>query len=858
MKKTKAISYLLLSLSLAISLFSILPVIAQDEEVPYGPWPDELIVFLHADESTVIPRIETGEMDGWLWWLNSENTQLAELNPAIELVNGYGLFNGMQFNPLETTGGFNPFSIKEVREGVNWLIDRNYIVNDLHDGRGAPKWHTYKSVGPDYARTIDTMLALENEYAYNFEMGKAQIFSALEKAGAYLNTTTGTWYYDGTEIVINCLIRIEDERLEAGDYLASQFEKLGFVVNILHRTSGDAYQYWGVLAPSEAGDWHYYTAGWISTAMRAYEDDAAWYYHQPDNQPLYEIWQPSPLLVSESTKLNDAGYLSMDERNDLVEICAKLMLEEGTHVWTIDQIVSFPHSSDLGDFVNDLYGAYHGYWGLKTIRRDEPGGTIKLGAMSFWIEGFNPVGGFNWLYDVYAQYIVEDAGVYPHPHTGTMIGHRTDFTVNTAGPAGTLNVPSDALGYDVATRTFSSVGVGVTATSKITYDFTYGNWHHGPSITKADVMMEIAEVHLITTPGTNTNLYDVTTITADRRIFTSNFKGIKWLSDTVAEVYSDYWHPDETYIAFSNDVWPTGPWEGVSLCNKVVSEQNVAWSLDQSDVWGVDMLDLVKGGSLPILKAAYDDLAAANYIPPELQGMVSQSEATARWTAKGDWYDTMGHWWSSSGPYYVDSVNVDAYQITFKADRNYPFKADALDSMVTISKPEVSLASEPTNVVPGLSATFDLAVTVAGQPYEKVDMTYLLIDPSDEVMKSGTAVDLGMGDFSVELTAIDTSAMVAGSYRLLTLAVGEEYAVPTQTETVFTVIPELAYFQTLVAALEAQLSTQGSTISELQTTIDELNTSLAGSQTNLNYALLLSVVGLLIAGGGIVLSQRKK
>jgi peptide/nickel transport system substrate-binding protein len=859
MKKTKKISYLLLSLILAISVVGIVPVSAQDgSDAPYGPYPDTLIVFLHADESTVIPRIETGEMDGWLWWLNSENTELAEQNTAIDLVGGFGLYNGMQFNPLETTGGFNIFSIQEVREAMNWIIDRNVIVNEFHEGRGSPKWHIFKSVSPDYARTVATMLGLENEYAYNFDKGKTEIYNALEKAGAYLNATTGTWYYNNTEIEVNALIRIEDERLDAGDYLAGQLERLGFKVNYLHRSSGDAYQYWGVLAPSVAGDWHFYTAGWISTAMRAYEDDSPYYFNTPDNQPLYEIWQPTASLVEASTTLNDAGYLSMAERNNLVETCAALMLKVGTHVWTIDQLVAFPHSADLGDFVNDLYGAFHGYWGLKTIRRNEPGGTIKLGALSFWIEGFNPVGGFNWLYDVYAQYIVEDSGVYFHPHTGRAIPHRADFTVNTAGPAGTLSVPNDALMYDVFTDTYSPVGDGVSATSMVTYNMTWGQWHHGEAINMADVMMEIAEVYKITTPGTTTNLYDITTITPDRRIFTSNFKGIKWLSDTVCEVYSDYWHPDETYIAYYNDVWPTGPWEGVALGNNVVSQQLLAWSLDQADVRGVDMLDLVKGPSLPILETAYNSLATANYIPAAITDWVSSSDAMARWTAKGNWYDAWGNWWVSSGPYFVDTVNVDAYQITFSAFRQYPFKADAFDNMVTLSEPEVAFASVPTSVVPGLSAVFDLDVTVAGAPYENVDVTYLLIDQADAVMKEGMATNLGAGDFQVEITATDTSAMTAGSYRLLTLAVGEEYAVPTQTETIFTVIPELAYFQTLVATLESKVDAQGNTISSLESTIGQLNTSLAASQNNLNIALALSVIGLLIGGGGIALSQRKK
>jgi peptide/nickel transport system substrate-binding protein len=556
--------------------------------------------------------------------------------------------------------------------------------------------------------------------------------------------------------------------------------------------------------------------------------------------------------------LNDADYLTFDERNDLVATISDLMLEDGCTVYYLDQLVSFPHSTDLGDFINDLYGAFHGYWGLKSIRRDEVGGTIKLGAMSFWIEGFNPVGGFGWLYDVYAQYIVEDEGVYPHPHTGVMIPHRADFVVETAGPTGTeISVPSDALMYDVFNETYYAVGSDVTAKSKITYDFTFGKWHHMEDINQADVMFEIAETFKIVTPGTTTNLYDVNTITGERRIFTSNFKGIKWLSDTVAEVYTDYWHPDDTYIAYYNDVWPTGPWEGVAMANKVVSEQQLAWSEDQSDVWGVDMLDLIKGGSLAILKEAYDEYAALNFIPQDIEDWVTESEATARWTAKGNWYDTYGLWWVSSGPYFVETVNVADYQITFKAFRSYPFKADALDSMITMREPEVSFTGLPTNVVPGLSATFDLGVTVAGEPYSDVAMKYLLIDPTGQVLSSASAMDLGGGDFSVELTATDTAALTAGSYKLLTIAVGEEYAVPTKTETVFTVIPELAYFQTLVADLEAQLESSDNTIASLQSSVDDLNTSLAASQNNTNIALGIGVLGLLAALGAVYLGLKK-
>ncbi|MDH5795793.1 MAG: ABC transporter substrate-binding protein, partial [Candidatus Bathyarchaeota archaeon] len=149
MKKGKILLSLLLVL--VMSLISTLPVSAQ-EEVPYGPWADEMIIFLQGGDATAVPKIETGEMDMYMWWLSTENTRLAEESEAVNLVTAYGLYNEFFINPLVTTESYNPFQIREVREALNWLIDRNYMVNELWFGRGVPKWHFPMTSAPDYGR----------------------------------------------------------------------------------------------------------------------------------------------------------------------------------------------------------------------------------------------------------------------------------------------------------------------------------------------------------------------------------------------------------------------------------------------------------------------------------------------------------------------------------------------------------------------------------------------------------------------------------------------------------------------------------------------------------------------------------
>ncbi|MEM2092280.1 MAG: ABC transporter substrate-binding protein, partial [Candidatus Bathyarchaeia archaeon] len=250
----------LLSLAL-VALFAVWMLLTVNssaaEEIPFGPFPDRVIIFRQAAEATVVPMIERGEMDVWLWNLMvPENVRQAEESPYVKVVRTYAGSVQLLVNPLETTEGFNPFSIREIREALNWLIDRNYIVSEIYHGRGVPRWTMFRTVSPDYSRIIEFAKNLEANYGYNFEKAKSQIFRALSDAGA--ENREGKWYYNGEPIVVNFLIRPEDERKDLGDYVASQLEALGFTVNRLYKVGRDAFLLWGAFEPSKRGEWHIY------------------------------------------------------------------------------------------------------------------------------------------------------------------------------------------------------------------------------------------------------------------------------------------------------------------------------------------------------------------------------------------------------------------------------------------------------------------------------------------------------------------------------------------------------------------------------------------------------------------------
>ena len=65
-----------------------------------------------------------------LFWKRSR------LIPTCPTTTAFGSYNEMTFNPAEFADGrLNPFTSPKIREAMNWLMDRNYIVQEIYGGR---------------------------------------------------------------------------------------------------------------------------------------------------------------------------------------------------------------------------------------------------------------------------------------------------------------------------------------------------------------------------------------------------------------------------------------------------------------------------------------------------------------------------------------------------------------------------------------------------------------------------------------------------------------------------------------------------------------------------------------------------
>ncbi|MEM2648928.1 MAG: ABC transporter substrate-binding protein, partial [Candidatus Bathyarchaeia archaeon] len=135
-------------------------------------------------------------------------------------------------------------------------------------------------------------------------------------------------------------------------------------------------------------------------------------------------------------------------------------------------------------------------------------------------------------------------------------------------------------------------------------------------------------------------------------------------------------------------------------------------------------------------------------------------------------------------------------------------------------------------------------------------------DGVGNLILSGKATPKGEGTFEITLTGEDTGKMRPGVYSLLLIVIGEEAALPSTALYTFMVTPEIAYFERLVRATEADLGNRISTletdIGSLSESINKLSASLASIQNTVNIVLALSVVALIASIIAVVLSLRKK
>ena len=837
-----------------------------------GGWADSVIWSEQPNQAQALLDLQnngTGGMDLYMFQLRTAtDIQSAKQNSALSTIDVSGSTDPIFVNPVPVNqtlapGKFNPFAYRPVREALNYLLDRAYIAREIFGGTAITHTTLWFSQSPEYGRDALFFNNLELKYAYNPDTARTMIFDALAGVPG-VTFDSGVWNYLGSPIIVNIVQRIEDLRFQIGQYVAQQINTMGFTANLIPKSGGGAFAivYNG---PPDTGLWQLYTEGWAQTALVAWQDsDPDFYLCGGEGSAIWYTsggpYRPDPELADVCHKLLYAEYTSLADRQSLIEKSIDLALKQGIRVWTVAG-ATFAYSKRLAPFAYDLSG---GPWSFFTTRsaafhdangNPAVGGQLKLGQRLMFLSQWQPWQGFGWLYDDLVRSAFTDYGTWLDPHTGKYIPVRSAFDVATAGPTGTMDVPSTSYTFDTTSNGWAQVGAGVKSLSKVTFTFTFGKWHDGTDMTMSDVLYAISL-------GFRRDHGDIDAVDHDSalpgtRLFVNTFRGLNVVDPTHLEIYVNYWHLDPSYIAGTADFFPSIPWEASELAMATVLHNNTRVSEVTASTDGKEALDVTKGASVGFMDREISDRnVTSTWVPPGFASgpfPISSADATARWNSLSTWRTAKLHYYPSNGPYMLDTLTpalIAAHQVVLANNPNYPFPADHWASLVTPKIPSVSIGAissqcGPT-VAPGFATTVNISTSVSGSPYDKVDMNWLIVNPaSGAALLAGVPTAAGTGTWQIVLNETQTGQLIPGAYNLRTITVGREAVVPVISTKSFVVIPAVICFRSL---LDTKIGEVNADIGKLQTDLTTANNNLASANAQIS-----SLTGLLYASIGIAM-----
>ncbi len=692
-----------------------------------GPWVDQILISREASEARGVARLEAGDIDAW-WMLSISEPELYDRimdHQDLRYEFSYGHFTELMFNvagPYFYDGSLNPFHDAQIREAFNWLIDREYLVGEFLGGMGRPIYALDGREFPEYARYPDVLDAIEDYYEHDPDRARDIVGDRMEALGAEL--VDGTWHYDGSEIKVKFIIRTDlypPLYPEGGDYIAGLMEWVGFNVERMLLPFESAVDIWRRDDPY-LGTYHAVTGGW---RMEVIHRDKGYRFYTSDTRfvrpwPRWFTLDPPQEYLEVARRLYDRDYESMAEREQLFEEALWTRMEFSPQIVLADIAGVNPWRANLR--VRTDISAGFG-WGvpqtLHIVDEDgDPliGGTVTGGQYLILAEPWNPVDGTAAAADLFVfRNMLQESGLMPDGRDGLAHPWRIEsaaVTVREGLPvvktydwvsldfAADIQASSDAwVDWDAAEQRFITVGekmdpgspyydedfdpsANVKSVAYYPDDFYQVPMHDGSTLSLADIIM--AMIVRFDRANPDSAIYDEG---EESRLetFMATFRGVKIVSQDplVIESYSKSWNIDaelnvSTWFPSYGTYNQFAPWHVITIGKKAEIAGSLAWSRDKSTKREVNWMDYTMGPSLPILRTHLDAAIDANYIPyePTMGQYVTVAEAAERYANLKEWEEEAGHFWTTTAPFCLDSVNPTLGFIDLRRFEDHPDPID--------------------------------------------------------------------------------------------------------------------------------------------------------------------------------------
>ncbi|MCJ7738905.1 MAG: ABC transporter substrate-binding protein [Anaerolineae bacterium] len=789
-----------------------------------GAWLDTVIMSEEPSTQAAVRRLQTGDLDVYAYSVADPNDAAAiYAAEGLEYAKSYGSYNELTFNtvgPEFEDGRLNPFSVPKIREAMNWLVDRNYVVEEISGGMAVPRYTAINFASQDTALLASEIAAVELTYANDPDRAAAVVTEEMEKLGAEM--VDGIWQYNGEPVEIIGLIRVEDERTEIGDYFANLLEDIGFTVTRDYKTSAEASTCW-IQSDPWGGCMNYYTGGWVSTAISRDEGSNFSFFYTPDGYtgvPLWDNYTPTEEFYQLSRDLLNNNFSSMEERREMMVRALTLSMEDSARIWLKDDTGISPYRKEIS-VAADLSGSVYGAWlWAQTLRVEgQVGGSVNIGVPSIMTEPWNPVDGSNWVYDMMPMRGIAGAAVVYDPYTGLFRPMRlesADVYIEEGLPVGKsldwVNlefvsenvVPDDAWAdWDPVNQVFITAGEKYTETqtakAKVVMTYPAGfpqdvKWHDGSSLSLADMVFSVALY--FDRAQEESAIFDAGAV-GDFTAFMQAFKGWRIASTdpVVIEYYTDAYGLDaENNVDNFRAMYPSpdgmyaqgsGAWHNMAAAWLAESEGELAFSSSKAEELEVEWMSFIGGPSLEIMKTKLDTAQEEGFIPyePTLSQYLADGEAEARYTNLQEWYRVRNHFYLGTGPFFLADVFPVEGTLILQHNPDYPDNADRWSQFSEAPVPTV-LLDGPGQVGIGEEAVYDVFVDLEeGVPYPIEDISiaqYLVFDATGALAFTGDATAVEDGYWQVTLGSDITGELEAGSNRLAIIVVSKNALVPVR------------------------------------------------------------------------------
>lgn len=787
--------------------------------VPWAAFGVETIIFVEEPSAAkAVDMIRTGALD--LFGAGVvDPTLLGKIgaDPRLSCVPAYTAVWHLSFNPVGpvfSDGRLNPFADPRAREAMNWVLDREHIVQEILAGAGIPQILPLRPIFPEYARLAEYARPLELQYSFDPERAKAAISSVMRELGA--DFLDGRWFYAGVPVEIRVLIRT-DARRPLGDYVARLLEGLGFSVRPIYAGYSEALRI--LSAPPEEGLWHIYTNSLVVSLIE--RDEAATFqlnYTPAFPYPPWQYLRPDSELAEVAARLAQGDYRDFAERTALLAKALELSMRDSSQVWLAVRAACYPHSPDLTLAVDLAAGLSSGIW-ARTLRTEKD--AVKLALPSMLSAPLNPVAGSFTVYDQTIIRATTDFALFPDPYSGLYIPldlvKAEVYAVQSETVEKTcdwvelnflpeISVPQEAwLLWSANEGRFQTVGElhpeGVKARFKVVLffrpDLWEKTWHDGTRLSLGDFLLRF--ILLFDRAHPQSPLFDESAVPAFQT-FRAHFRGllIRSVDPLVVEVYTDLKFLDAEWIVAkaAELIYPThergpGPWHVLALLLLGEEKGRLALSQSKAKALAAEWASLLSGPSLEILSELLQFALENGFLPYAdfLRGYIAEEEGKERYTALARFYQEKGHFWVGNGPFYVDLVKPVEKVLVLRRWPGHRDRPQGWKEWEKISVPWVAIEG-PTVVNANADAVFSVALyqdDLVLSPSDVLFAKYLLFDAEKRLVDWGF-VETDQEGFKVRLGPEVLRGVASGPARLEVVVAPRQMALSVWGSLTFTVM----------------------------------------------------------------------